>query len=101
MSNIKEWVRDTTFHPVPKSSVMVNVGEATTADYNILAEECAACCRVLAKSHILDQIDSVNWKRVDSFNIKETLVCVCVRACMHACVRACMRVCVCVRVYIL
>ena len=99
LKNFKDWVRDTTFHPVPKSSVVVNVEEeVSTTDH--IAAECPACCRVLEESHVLDQIDSVNWRRVDSFNIKETVVCVCVCVRAHTCVCACVRARVCMHVYI-
>lgn len=89
LNNFKKWVKETTFYPVTSCSVTVEVvehesevegveHESETFLFDVLKGkgECSTCRRIFEDNHLIDCIDAVNWRRVDSFNIKQTVVCI-------------------------
>lgn len=77
LNNFKRWVKETTFYPVTSCSMTIEVEHESEAfPFHVLKEECSTCRRILEESHLIDCIDAVNWRRVDSFNIKQTVACI-------------------------
>ena len=76
LSSFRQWVTGARFFPLPDVKVIVDIQCCNDILSNIQLCECMACRQVMQNSQLLDKIISVNWSRIDSFDLKTVVSCV-------------------------